>query len=105
MLVLTRKPNQVINIGDQITVRILRIQGNQVRIGIEAPPGVHILRGELERPQAQRDVPPVKVSAFCVTVRLICRLKVSTTWALSGTMLPAGANCTVGAAPVVKLKL
>jgi carbon storage regulator len=65
MLVLTRKPNEVINIGDQIMVRILRIQGNQVRVGIEAPPGVHILRGELERPPTERDVPPLPAEAVC----------------------------------------
>src|SRR5947207_352566 len=36
MLVLTRKTNEVITIGDQITVRILRIHGIQVRVGKEA---------------------------------------------------------------------
>jgi len=47
MLVLTRKQQEQIRIGNQVTVTILRINGNQVRIGIEAPPDVRILRGEL----------------------------------------------------------
>lgn len=48
MLVLSRKTNQQIVIGDDIVVSILRIAGNRVRIGIEAPESMHIVRGELE---------------------------------------------------------
>lgn len=47
MLVLTRKRDQKILIGDGITITILGIQTNQVRIGIEAPATVPILREEL----------------------------------------------------------
>ena len=47
MLVLTRKDNQRILIGDAIVVTIVRIQGGVVRIGIEAPPEVLIAREEL----------------------------------------------------------
>jgi len=47
MLVLTRKLKQQIQIGANITVTVLRVQGNSVRIGIEAPNDVRILRGEL----------------------------------------------------------
>ena len=47
MLVLTRKQQEQIRIGNQVTITILRISGNQVRVGIEAPPDVRILRGEL----------------------------------------------------------
>ncbi len=47
MLVLTRKNNDQIRIADDITVTVLRIKGNTVRLGIEAPANVRILRGEL----------------------------------------------------------
>ena len=47
MLVLTRKPNEEITIADTIKVRVLEIQGNRVRLGIEAPISVHIVRTEL----------------------------------------------------------
>lgn len=47
MLVLTRKPQERIQIGDSITITVVRVQGNSVRIGIEAPQEVAIRRGEL----------------------------------------------------------
>ena len=49
MLVLTRKSQDSIRIGDNIKVTILRIKGNTVRIGVEAPDDVRIVRGELPR--------------------------------------------------------
>ena len=49
MLVLTRKSQDSIRIGDNITVTILRIKGNTVRIGVDAPDDVRIVRGELPR--------------------------------------------------------
>lgn len=47
MLVLSRKENETIQIGDDIVIRILEVKGDNVRIGIEAPKTVDILRGEL----------------------------------------------------------
>jgi carbon storage regulator CsrA len=47
MLVLTRKTQEQIHIGDNITISILKLKGNTVRIGIEAPRNVRVLRGEL----------------------------------------------------------
>jgi carbon storage regulator len=47
MLVLSRKPNQQILIGDDIRVTVVGIRGNQVRLGIEAPDAVKIYREEL----------------------------------------------------------
>lgn len=49
MLVLTRKLQQQIQIGDHITVTILRVKGHTVRVGIEAPRDVRVVRGELPR--------------------------------------------------------
>ena len=51
MLILTRRTEETLLIGDDIVVTVLGIKGNQVRIGIEAPRDVPVLRQELaERP-------------------------------------------------------
>jgi len=57
MLVLTRKAEQTIHIGRDITVTILRIKGRTVKIGIQAPSVMEVLRGELlaERPSPQEN--------------------------------------------------
>ncbi len=47
MLVLTRRKGQAIRIGEDIRIVITRIEDGQVRIGIETPSGVAILREEL----------------------------------------------------------
>jgi carbon storage regulator len=47
MLVLTRKGNQSIMIGDDIEVSVLAIMGEKVRIGIEAPRAVPVFRKEV----------------------------------------------------------
>jgi carbon storage regulator len=47
MLVLTRKSNQSIMIGDEIEVSVLSIMGEKVRIGIEAPRAVPVFRKEV----------------------------------------------------------
>ncbi|WP_165246490.1 carbon storage regulator CsrA [Paludisphaera soli] len=47
MLVLSRKAMQSVMIGSDIRITVVRVEGNQVRIGIEAPQDVRILRGEL----------------------------------------------------------
>ena len=49
MLVLSRKESEKIRLGDSIVVTIVRVSGDKVRIGIEAPPDVLVLREELER--------------------------------------------------------
>ena len=47
MLVLTRKEQEAIMIGDTIIVRILEVNGDQVRIGIEAPQHIAVHREEV----------------------------------------------------------
>ena len=49
MLVLTRKLQEQIRIGDNVTITVLRVKGQAVRIGIEAPRDVRVVRGELPR--------------------------------------------------------
>jgi carbon storage regulator len=69
MLVLTRKSNQSIVIGDDIVITVLEVRGDQIRIGITAPREVAVYREEvwiartgaaaLDRPRAE--------AAECVT--------------------------------------
>lgn len=47
MLVLTRKPNQSIMIGDNIEVSVLSVVGEKVRIGIHAPQDIPVFRTEI----------------------------------------------------------
>ncbi|MDP7018942.1 MAG: carbon storage regulator [Pirellulaceae bacterium] len=47
MLVLTRKSQEQIRIGDDIVVTVLRVKGNSVRVGVEAPRQIRVVRGEL----------------------------------------------------------
>jgi carbon storage regulator len=47
MLVLTRKSGETINLGDEITITIVEVRGNQVRIGIQAPRTIPVHRHEL----------------------------------------------------------
>ena len=48
MLVLSRKETQRIRVGDSIIVTIVKVAGDKVRVGIEAPSDVLVLRDELE---------------------------------------------------------
>ncbi len=47
MLVLSRKQNERIRVGESVVVTVVRVSGDKVRIGIEAPPNVRVLRDEL----------------------------------------------------------
>jgi carbon storage regulator len=58
MLVLSRKENERIRLGDSIVLTIVRVSGDKVRLGIQAPPDVLVLRDELEtfaKPEAAAD--------------------------------------------------
>ena len=63
MLVLTRKRDEKVCIGQQITVTILRVKGRSVQIGIEAPDSVRVLRGELVDSGGGRAKGALKASA------------------------------------------
>ena len=55
MLILSRRAGESVMIGDDITVTVLAVKGNQLRLGFTAPPNVPIHREEVyERIQAER---------------------------------------------------
>lgn len=47
MLILTRKTNETLTVGNDVTVTILGVKGNQVRIGVNAPKEVPVHREEV----------------------------------------------------------
>lgn len=63
MLMLTRRVQERVMIGDEITVTVLGVKGNQVRVGIEAPKSVGVHREEIyeriQRDKRRSREPPV----------------------------------------------
>ncbi len=62
MLVLTRKINEEIKIGSDIVIKIISTSDNQVKIGIDAPKSVQILRGEVYEKIKESTLQAAKIS-------------------------------------------
>lgn len=76
MLVLSRRIGETLIIGDEVEVRILDINGNQVRIGIDAPKSVNIVRSELlERESRQQ--PQKALESATIGLRQTLRRRVA----------------------------
>lgn len=61
MLILTRKAGEAVIIGDHVSVTILGVKGNQVRVGIDAPKDVTVHREEIyRRVLAERELPRIR---------------------------------------------
>ena len=59
MLILTRRVGETLMIGDEVTVTVLGVKGNQVRIGVKAPKHVSVHREEIyERIRAEQQGEP-----------------------------------------------
>lgn len=59
MLILTRRVGETLMIGDDVTVTVLGVKGNQVRIGVRAPKHVSVHREEIyERIRAEQEAEP-----------------------------------------------
>ena len=63
MLILSRRESERVYLGEDIVLTIVRVSGDKVRIGVEAPPNVKILRTELDtaaRPAAESESEPLR---------------------------------------------
>jgi carbon storage regulator len=60
MLVLSRRESERIRLGNSIVVTVVKVAGDRVRLGIEAPADVLVLRGELQQHETET---PMKASA------------------------------------------
>ena len=72
MLILTRRVGETVMIGDEVTVTVLRVKGNQVRLGVNAPKTISVQREEIfhrmkqegaEGAETNRDGPDPQLSA------------------------------------------
>ena len=64
MLILTRRVGESLIIGDDVTVTVLGVKGNQVRIGVDAPKTVSVHREEIyERIQKEKEGEPQAASS------------------------------------------
>jgi carbon storage regulator len=63
MLVLSRRERQRIKLGDSIIVTVVRVSGDKVRLGIEAPSDVLVLRDELEPANPALQVEPERLDS------------------------------------------
>jgi carbon storage regulator len=67
MLILTRRVGETVMIGDDVTITVLGVKGNQVRVGINAPKHVAVHREEIyeriKREQQPEDVAAEKLKA------------------------------------------
>lgn len=56
MLVLTRRSGEAVHIGDDIVVRVLGVNGGQVRLGFDVPKKINVVREELLKKEAKAPV-------------------------------------------------
>ena len=68
MLVLSRRERERVRLGDSIVVTIVRVSGDKVRLGIEAPADMLVLRDELET--HDQGVPVAGDSSEQITLRI-----------------------------------
>jgi carbon storage regulator CsrA len=73
MLVLTRKKDETITIGEGIEITVIRVRGNSVRIGIKAPQEVRVVRGELGRRKTDSSAAKPKESTGKTKESLVTR--------------------------------
>lgn len=73
MLVLTRRPGESIVIGSDVTVTVLEVRGDQIRIGIEAPRSVKVHREEVVREIERTNAEAIASAARAAALRQVRR--------------------------------
>ncbi len=100
MLVLTRKQSETIQIGDSITITVLRMKGKSVRIGIQAPHELNVIRGELayEQPADKNATAEVEdtepLASFALPKPRVHSPRQDKSWATPAAPAAAKVGCT-----------
>jgi carbon storage regulator len=67
VLILTRRVGETVMIGDEVAVTVLRVKGNQVRLGVNAPKSISVQREEIfqriKREKGQNELSPDGIAA------------------------------------------
>lgn len=63
MLILTRRVGETVMIGEDVTVTVLRVKGNQVRLGVDAPKSVSVQREEIFHRIKRENAQPENIEA------------------------------------------
>jgi carbon storage regulator len=73
MLVLTRKVNESVSIGDDIVIKVIGVEGAQVKLGIDAPRNIRVLRQEIYEKIRDENIRSSKgnAAAFAKAVELL----------------------------------
>ncbi|MBC6413987.1 MAG: carbon storage regulator CsrA [Chromatiales bacterium] len=61
MLILTRRVGETLKVGDDVSVTVLAVRGNQIRIGINAPKGIGVYREEIYDKKKGADKPTTDI--------------------------------------------
>ena len=83
MLILTRKIDEAIRLGEDIRIVLVQIKGGQVRLGIECPPHVRVLREELYEAVRQENLnalstDPIQIQALSEEKKMLSKQSKST---------------------------
>ena len=83
MLILTRKIDEAIRLGEDIRIVLVQIKGGQVRLGIECPPHVRVLREELYEAVRQENLnalstDPIQIQALSEEKKMLSKQSEST---------------------------
>ncbi len=65
MLVLTRRKDEEILINDNISIKVLSVKGNRVRLGVQAPDDVQVNRAEIQKLVSEFEIESVPVQQSC----------------------------------------
>jgi carbon storage regulator len=63
VLILTRRVGETVMIGEEVTVTVLRVKGNQVRLGVNAPKSISVQREEIFHRIKRENAPPENIES------------------------------------------